>query len=130
MTFDALGGFTLTEKHNITGVLAVHGLFSYTGSIDAVESYGAFGLIPVEDDAMSVLQVPEPFADGDAPWMVHHFFEARQKSSEVKELRFHGKARRRISIKNSLAFVLDVDSFSDGAIAWSIFLRILLQRGR
>ena len=76
--FDVLGGFTLTEKHNISGVITVHGIYSYAGGSAGVETFGALGLIIAEDDALAVPEVPEPFTDGDAPWFLHRYWHWRE----------------------------------------------------
>ena len=67
-----LGGMSLTEKHNISGFILARVYFKYSGASVNADVFGAFGIIQVEDDALSVLQVPEPFTDGDAPWALHH----------------------------------------------------------
>ena len=128
--FDVLGGFTLTEKHNISGIIAVHGIFNYLGLTNTVETYGAFGLTIAEDDALAIPQVPEPFTDGDASWLVHHYFEWEDVSQITKSIVINGRSRRRIPIKQSVAFVVDNAAGSDASLQYGVYLRMLLQRAR
>jgi len=125
---DILGGFTLTEKHNISGLVTIHYRFMYRSNTQAANTDGAFGVSVVEDDALAAAQFPEPLSDGDASWPVHHFFQHEQASADTKTIEGQSKARRRIPIKQSIAFVLDISSA--GSVQWGIQLRVLLQRGR
>ena len=130
-TFDALGGFSLTEKHNITGVIRVHFNFIHRAGTLGSSVQGAFGLIIVEDDAMAVPQVPEPFnGDGDAPWQTHQFYHSESNVDESQRIIGDSRSRRRIGLKQTLAFVLDVATGSNDSVEWGIGLRILLQRRR
>ena len=128
--FDVLGGFTLTEKHNISGFILANVHFNYSNVVANSDAFGAFGLIVVEDDALTVPQVPEPFTDGDAPWMLHQYYHDNKDVIRQSYLEPSTRARRRIAIKESIAFVLDVAAGSDNSLNWSVYIRLLLQRGR
>ena len=130
VAFDALGGFTLTEKHNLSGFIRAQVYFKYAGSSINLDSFGAFGLIVVEDDAMAVPQVPDPFTDGDAPWMLHQYFHWAEPTVIFRELTPFTRSRRRVAIKETVSFVLDVAPASDTSLNWNIYIRLLLQRGR
>ena len=127
--FDALGGFTTTEKHNITGVVRVIARLSFRSSTAGQLSEGAFGLILASDDAIAIPQVNDPFLDADSGWMMHSFFHDERSSDESQLVTLDNRARRRIPIKYSLAFALDVSAAS-GSVEWTVSMRILLQRGR
>ena len=126
---DLLGGFTLTEKHNISGMITAHVLFAFRGSVN-VNTYGAMGLIAAEDDALAVPQVPEPFTDGDAPWALHQYFHWNEAAATQRTIQVQTRSRRKIGVKNSIAFVVDNASSSDSNLVWSAYIRVLLQRGR
>ena len=127
--FDVLGGFTLTEKHNISGFITAHVTFAFRGTVN-VNTYGAFGIIQMEDDALAVAQFPEPFSDGDSPWALHQFFHWNESTNLQRTMQLQTKARRRIGVKNTMAFVLDNAPNSDSSLIWSVYIRLLLQRGR
>ena len=128
--FDALGGFSLTEKHNITGVIRVILSLSYRASVVGQLVEGAFGLIVVDDDALAVPQVNDPFLDADASWLAHSFYHDERSSDESQLMQRDFRARRKIGIKESLAFNFEVGFANSGSVEWTVAMRILLQRNR
>jgi len=127
---DMLGGFTLTEKHNISGVITIHYAFYFRANIPNTNVHGRWGIIVVEDDALAVNQVPEPALDGDAPWLINKHYMVESTIDEHRVHEGQVKARRRIAIKQTLAFVVDNDAASDSSLDFAIATRPLLQRGR
>ena len=127
---DLLGGFTLTEKHNISGVVTIHWDLSLRATTPGQNIHGRFGMIVVEDDALAASAVPEAVTDGDAPWLLNRFWNFLSSADESKYLSGQVKARRRIGIKETLAFIFESDSTSDGSVDMAFGMRVLLQRGR
>ena len=127
--FDALGGFTLTEKHNISGVIRIILRLSLRASTAGSFVEGAFGLLVIDDDALAVPQLSDPFLDADASWVLHSFYHDERSSDESQLVTLDNRSRRRIPVKKSLAFAFDVSSASN-SVEWTVSMRILLQRNR
>ena len=127
--FDLLGGFTLTEKHNITGLVTIYYTLTYRATSPGVAIDGAMGVAVLEDDAIAASVFPEPLSDSDHPWAVHHFWSFLSSADESARLVGQGRSRRKIGVKESLGFSLEISGAS-GSVDWGIQTRILLQRGR
>ncbi len=127
--FDALGGFTSTEKHNISGVVRIITKFIWRAATAAQLAEGAFGLILLDDDAMAVPAVSDPFLEAQSPWVMHSFYGMESAEDTSRTIDLDNKARRRIPIRKTLAFSMEISAVS-GSVEWSVYMRILLQRGR
>ena len=91
---------------------------------------GAIGLHVVGDDAMAVPAVNDPFSQAGGDWAMHQFFENEQATDDSKLIVGTQRARRRIGIDFSLAFVFENAAGSDDTVEWGISMRLLLQRNR
>ena len=127
--FDALGAFTLTEKHNISGLVTVHYEVMVRAATIGDIAGGAFGLIVAEDDAIAAASFPEPIGDVEGPWAVHRLFQLKRNDDVSEYLGGQGKSRRNIPIKHSLLFCFQTNT-GGNTVEWSVHMRILLQRGR
>ena len=130
ITFDALGGFTLTEKHNISGLIAVHYHFIHQPLTSNASYQGAVGLQVVGDDALALPVVNDPFTQAAGNWPMHLFFAGERNSDQSVQERGMQKSARRIGIDESLAFSVEVDSGANSNVEWGVSLRLLLRRGR
>ena len=128
--FDALGGFTLTEKHNLSGFITCHYDFHWKSAAVNAQVFGRWGLIVVEDDAMAAGVLPEAIQDSDAPWLHNQHFHWDESSLTERFVHGQMKAKRRIGIKETLMFQVQVNASSNSSVDWGIGMRILLQRNR
>jgi len=127
--FDALGAFTLTEKHNITGLVRAHMHLIYKGATTNNPISFAAGLIVADDDAIAAGAVSDPFTDADASWALHTLGLDESITDDTQHIRMDSKSRRRIPIKKSLDFGFEVQA-ATSTVEWGVSLRLLLQRGR
>jgi len=127
--FDALGGFTQAEKHSLAKVLRVHLEFHYHSTVDSSSSFGRFGLIVENDDAIAAGAHLDPILDSDANWLVNHDFEHLSSGVGVpqRNISLDVKAQRLIPLKRSLEFILDVSASSNATLNWAVAMRILLE---
>jgi len=128
--FDVLGGFTLTEKHNISGLIRIHYRLVHRSATAGLSHSGAMGVGVVQDDALALANVNDPFTQGAGSWPMHRFFMDERVDAVSGVVEGDSRVRRRIPIDASLFFALEVNSASAAPVEWSVSLRVLLQRGR
>ena len=131
MVFDVLGGLSVAEKNEIRRVLTVHGRFSYAAATGGSHTFGRYGLIVVNDDAIAVgavASLPNPIGDSDSSWMWNDHFHTEMASTvQSKDDAFQAKASRLIPLGFSLLFALEVSSAAATSVHWSVAMRVLLE---
>ena len=108
-------------------MLRVHLKIFYKNTSINSPSFGRYGLIVENDDAIAAGAHLDPIADSDGPWLHNDFIHADQGDLKSFQDQVDIRAHRLIKPKFSLEFVLDIDSASNSTMDWGVGMRVLLE---
>ena len=127
---DALGAMTVAEKLEISKVVRVHFELNYSSDVGGSHTFGRFGLIIANDDAIAAGtgSLPDPIGDSDQSWMLNeHFASEQDQLVATRTIARDIRAQRLVKPGTSLAFILHVNSGASASLHWNMGMRLLIE---